>query len=84
MYFRNLGPIEVVKWKELIAAELKKADDVVSKVMFTSIVKLFLEKDCMVGIPHELWPQFLKCATYIVANEVMYVQFNIFGVILLG
>lgn len=70
-----MGPIEVEKLKELIAADLKKADDVVSKVMFTSIVKLFLEKDCMFGIPREFWPQFVKCATYIVANEVMCVHF---------
>lgn len=79
-----MGPIGIEKLKELIATDLKKADDVVSKVMFTSIVKLFLEKDCMVGIPREFWPQFVKCATYIVVNEVMYVHFNIFGFILPG
>jgi hypothetical protein len=84
LYFRNLGPTEVVKWNELVAADLRKADDIVSKVMFTSIVKLFLEKDCMVGIPREFWPQFMKCATYIVVNEVMCEHFNILCSILPG
>jgi hypothetical protein len=55
-----------------MVADLKKADDVVSKGMFTKIVKLFLEKNCMEKIRYEFRPQFMKCATFIVANEVIY------------
>jgi hypothetical protein len=61
-----------VKWKELMAADLKKADDVMSKGMFTRIVNLFLEKNCMKEVPHKFRPQFMKCATFIVASEVIY------------
>jgi hypothetical protein len=68
---RYLGPIEVTKWKELMAADLKRADDALSKGMITKIVKLFLEKNSMEEIPLELRPQFMKCATFIVTNEVM-------------
>jgi hypothetical protein len=69
--FRNLGPIELMKWKEVMAADLKRADDALSKGMITNIVKLFLEQKSMEEIPHELRPQFMKCATFIVANEVI-------------
>lgn len=68
---RNLGPIEVTKWKELMAADLKRADDALSKGMITNIVKLFLEQSSMEEIPLELRPQFMRCATFIVTNEVM-------------
>ena len=68
---RHLGPIEVTKWKELMAADLKRADDALSKGMITNIVKLFLEQNSMEEIPLELRPQFMKCATFIVTNEVM-------------
>ena len=68
---RNLGPIDVTKWKELMAADLKRADDALSKGMITNIVKLFLEQNSMEEIPLELRPQFMKCATFIVTNEVM-------------
>ena len=68
---RNLGPLEVMKWKELMAADLKRADDGLSKGMITNIVKLFLEQNSMEEIPHELRPQFMKCATFIVTKEVM-------------
>jgi len=68
---RNLGPIEVTKWKELMAADLKRADDALSKGMITNIVKLFLEQSNMEEIPLELRPQFMRCATFIVTNEVM-------------
>jgi hypothetical protein len=67
-----VGPIELVKWKELMAVDLKKADDVVSKDMFTRIVNLFWQKNCMKGVQHKFQPQFLKCATFIVANQVIY------------
>jgi hypothetical protein len=67
-----VGPVELVKWKELMAANLKKADDVVSKDMFTRIVNLFRQKNCMKGVRRKFRPQFLKCATFIVANEVIY------------
>jgi len=68
--FRNLGPIEVMKWKELMAADLKRADDALSKGMITNIVKLFLQQNSMEEIPLELRPQFMKCATFILTNEV--------------
>lgn len=55
-----------------MAADLKKADDVMSKGMFTRIVNLFLEKNCMKEVPHKFRPQFMKCATFIVASEVIY------------
>jgi hypothetical protein len=67
----NLGPIEVTKWKELMAADLKRADDALSKGMISNIVKLFLEQNSMEEIPLELRPQFMKCAMFIVTNEVM-------------
>jgi len=54
-----------------MAADLKRADDALSKGMITNIVKLFLEQSSVEGIPLELRPQFMRCATFIVTNEVM-------------
>jgi hypothetical protein len=71
---RNLGPVELMKWKELMDADLKRADDALNKGMVTNTVKLFLEQNSMEEIPHELRPHFIKCATYIVANEVIFIK----------
>ncbi|XP_021930622.1 dynein heavy chain 12, axonemal isoform X3 [Zootermopsis nevadensis] len=68
--YRDVGPIELVKWKELMAADLKKADDVMGRDMFTRIVNLFRQKNCMKGVRCNFQPQFLKCATFIVSNEI--------------
>lgn len=55
-----------------MAADLKKADDVMGRDMFTRIVNLFRQKNCMKGVRCNFQPQFLKCATFIVSNEVIY------------
>ncbi|XP_069675994.1 dynein axonemal heavy chain 7 isoform X3 [Periplaneta americana] len=69
--YRKMGPLDIVRWKNIMSTDLSDSENMVTKAFYGKVIKLFLERGCLDGVPKAYRAQFVRCATYIVVNEVV-------------
>ena len=53
-----------------MSSDLRKGENLLQQAVYNKIAKLFLKQNCLNDVTKELLPQFMKCATYIMVNQV--------------
>ncbi|KAJ9581293.1 hypothetical protein L9F63_023527, partial [Diploptera punctata] len=69
--YRNMGPLSLINWKTNMSNDLRKGENLLQQGLYNKIAKLFLKQGCLDDVPKELWPHFMKCATYIMVNQIL-------------
>ncbi|CAG2053712.1 unnamed protein product, partial [Timema podura] len=65
--YRALGLIEYDRLKSLLFGDLKKGESLITNTWYPKIVAMLSEKRALTGVPSQLWPSFLDCASHVLA-----------------
>jgi hypothetical protein len=71
-HFRDYGPISFESYNDRLTSNITSAERLVMQSVFEKLKKLFNDKHCMDAVPLELEEKFIKLATYLIKDKVIF------------